>query len=253
MAEKCKSLNNCLEELKEEHISPEDLNRIIDECVSILESKDGGKNGYQAIIKEILLLLQKHIISLVGCHQDEIRQLNEKVANFEASVKQLEEDKQQGLIAIQKLEQDMQELKGDKQSLLVGQIAFNIEAELRKIVLNGVEIRSYAITCHKTIPQIREAINSRNTPYDPIFKFPEHKGTAELNLNDLEREFPKDPDYYYEIIKDLKKTRNIKAHPKLPLEPDEAKKYVEDSDIESSLKELVYELLDLMKAIKEHS
>ena len=241
------SLNDCLEELKKEHISLQDLIRIIDECILILKSKDGSKNGYndQAIIKEILLLLQEHVISLVNCHQDEIKQLKEKVANLEG----LEQNNQE-------LMEEMRELKGDEQSLLVGQIASNIEAELRKIVLNGVKIRSHTITNHKTIPQIRKAINSTNTPYDPIFKFPTHKRRAKLNLKHLEKKFPEDPDYYYEIIKDLKKIRNIPAHPQLPkyeLVPDEAKKYVEDSDIESPLKELVYELLDLMKAIKEHS
>ena len=272
MAEKCKSLNDCLEELKKEHISPEDLNRIIDECISILES---GKNGYidQAIIKEILLLLQKHVVSLVGCYQGEIKQLKEKVANFEAIVEQLEEDKQQGLIAIQKLEQDvkemkesmqrvnnrmqkLEELKGDEQLLLAGQIASNIEAELRGIVLNSVDICNPTICNLKTIPQIRDAINSTNTPYDPIFKSSACKYTAKLNLKHLERKFPKDPDRYYEIIKDLKAIRNVPAHPKLPkyeLVPDEAKKDVEDSGIESPLKELIYELLDLMKAIKGHT
>ena len=231
----------------------------------ILDNKGGSKNGHsnQAIIKEILLLLQKHIVLLIDCHQDEIRQLKEKVANLEERVQQLERDKQQGLIAIQGLEQNMQELteemrelKGDEQSLLAGQIASNIEAELRKIVLNGVDICNSKITNHKTIPQIRKAINSRNTAYDPIFKFPEHKKTAESNLNDLESKFLEEPDYYYEIIKDLKKIRNFPAHPQLPkyeLVPHEAKKYVENSGIESPLKELVHELLDLMKAIKGHT
>ena len=109
-----KKLDDCLEELKKEHISPQDLNKIIDECVLILDNKGGSKNGYsdQVIIKKILLLLQKHIISLVGCHQDEIRQLNEKVANFEARVQQLEEDKQQGLINIQELVQEYTRLNG---------------------------------------------------------------------------------------------------------------------------------------------
>ena len=81
MAEKCKSLNDCLEELKEEHISPEDLNRIFDECILILESKDGSKNGYsdQAIIKEILILLKKH----VSCyHMQENKAAGRKSCKF---------------------------------------------------------------------------------------------------------------------------------------------------------------------------
>ena len=194
-----------------------------------------------------------------------IKQLEEKVANFEARVQQQEEEKKQAIRELtesiqevkndmQKLKKEMKEFKDDHQSILAGQIASNVEAELRKIVLKDVEIRSHIITNRKTIPQIKQAIDRKN-PYDPIFKNPTHKRRAKLNLKCLEEKFPRGTKAkdYYEIIERLKKTRNTSAHPKLPLDPDAAKEYMKDFGIESPWKEPTYKLLDLMKTIKRRT
>lgn len=123
--------------------------------------------------------LKEKLTALADSYPKEVRRLRDRVTYLEERVGKLtqkiaEEQTRDKEIKFQKMEKKfqkmeeitqklnerVQDLEKDKQLLVLGQIAFNTEEELRSIAFKEVKLNYHFNPYHSSIPSIKKAIET---------------------------------------------------------------------------------------------
>ena len=178
------------------------------EVLTLAECEEALRNPPVSSKDLILKILDCFIFYIQDGKKDEV----DKVAQLIDIIKEPISSLFKRVDALEKEMEEMMEkwerLKTLEDSLLIGQLAFTLEEELVKKILEGASISPK----HVTITQISNALANEK---DRILQLTqEQKDIIDANWNKVEREYQLDGGLYRTITA-RKENRNTEAHPSI--------------------------------------
>ena len=204
------------------------------ECEEALRNPTVPSKDFSNILDSFIFHLQDGTNDEVDKVAQLIEGIKEPISSLFKRVDTLEKE-------MEKMMEKWERLKTLEDSLLIGQLAFILEEELVKKILEGTSISAK----HVTITQISNALANEK---DRILKLTqEQKDIIDANWNKVEREYQLDGGLYCTITA-LKENRNTEAHPSIENISTRLSDKVSPSD-----KEAVDRMLAILKNLRGHN
>ena len=171
-------------------VSNEDILKILDSLIYHLQA---GKDEVDKVAQ------------LIG---DMKEPLFKRVEALEKELEEMKRERKETKQELEEIKRKWESLKTLEDSLLMGQLAFILEKEIVKKILEGTRISPR----HVTITQISNALANENDRILPLTQ--EQKDIIIAKWNRVQREYQLEGGLY-RIISAFKKDRNTEAHPSI--------------------------------------